>query len=148
MVRTIKIKMQGVTLLEIMLVLAVAAMIIVMSIRYYQSSSQSNDANAAMEQINVIASAVDNISRGGGGNYSNVTQTAISGVIGSGNMITSTNQAIVWSATSARTYTVTMSLAPRVCNSVLAKIAGNSKIGTAASCDASGNLTYTYNNAN
>lgn len=146
MIKTIKT--QGVTLLEIMLVLAIAAMIIVMSIRYYQSSSQSNDANATMEQINVIASAVDNISRGGGGNYSNVTATALLGVVGSTNMSTTTNQPVVWSSTGAATYTVVMPLSTTVCNSVAAKLVGNSKIGTTATCSATGNLTYTYNNAN
>lgn len=138
----------GVTLLEIMLVLAIAAMIIVMSIRYYQASNSSNGANSTMEQINVIASAVDNISRGGGGNYSNVTQTALLGVVGSSNMMAYTNLAITFSATGPATYNVVMPLSNPICANVAAKLVGNSKIGTTASCDANATLYYTYNNAN
>jgi type II secretory pathway component PulJ len=40
----------GVTLLEIMLVLAVAAMIIIMSVRYYESANSSQQANATLQQ--------------------------------------------------------------------------------------------------
>jgi type II secretory pathway pseudopilin PulG len=56
----------GVTLLEIMLVLAIAAMIIVMSVRYYQSAQASSQANAFVAQVQAIASAAENLAQGGG----------------------------------------------------------------------------------
>ena len=43
--------MLGVTLLEIMLVLAIAAMVVVMSIRYYQQASSNQRVNAAVDLI-------------------------------------------------------------------------------------------------
>ena len=67
----------GVTLLEIMLVLAIAAMIIVMSIRYYQSANASSQANALMQQIQAITAAADNIAQGAGGVYSTISTTTL-----------------------------------------------------------------------
>ena len=47
----------GVTLLEIMLVLAIAAMIVVMSIRYYQTASLNQKVAAAMDSITAVVAA-------------------------------------------------------------------------------------------
>ncbi|MBV9575281.1 MAG: hypothetical protein JO149_01515 [Gammaproteobacteria bacterium] len=49
----------GVTLLEVMLVLAIASMIIVMSIKYYQSATANQQANAFLAQMQAIAAAAD-----------------------------------------------------------------------------------------
>jgi len=51
----------GVTLLEIMLVLAIAANILVMSIRFYQTASANQQANAALEMILGITAAADSL---------------------------------------------------------------------------------------
>lgn len=56
----------GVTLLEIMLVLAIAAMVIVMSIRYYQTAQSSNQANAFVSQIQAYVAAAENLSQNAG----------------------------------------------------------------------------------
>lgn len=53
----------GVTLLEVMLVLAIAAMIIVMSIRYYQSASSSQQANAFLAQLQAIVTAAEQMAQ-------------------------------------------------------------------------------------
>lgn len=52
--------MSGATLLEIMLVLAIVALLIVMSVRFYQSASTSNKVNAGMSTVNTIVAAADN----------------------------------------------------------------------------------------
>lgn len=49
----------GVTLLEIMLVLAIAAMVIVMSIRYYQSASLNQKVSVTMNNITGIVAATE-----------------------------------------------------------------------------------------
>lgn len=54
----------GVTLLEVMLVLAVGAMILVMSVRYYQSASAGQQFNSVLEQIHAITSIADGIHQG------------------------------------------------------------------------------------
>ena len=132
----------GVTLLEIMLVLAIAAMVIVMSIRYYQSSTSSQQANAAMQSIQAIAAAMDNISNGGAGTYSNITQDDLKSVVGSNNMISPTNVAIELTAVSSSTYSIQLPLNTGICDSVRVKLAGNSKITSPTCTD--GILTYTY----
>lgn len=56
----------GVTLLEIMLVLAIAAMVIVMSIRYYQTATSGEQANSTLEQLQAVQVAADELAQAGG----------------------------------------------------------------------------------
>lgn len=135
----------GVTLLEVMLVLAVAAMVIVMSIRYYQSSTTGQQANAAMAQIQAIASAMDNIANGGAGSYADITSSTLYAVVGSSNMMSPTNQPVVYTQGDATSYAISIPLNATVCESVLAKLASNSKIASSAECNG-GTLAYTYDN--
>lgn len=65
MKRSIK-SILGVTLLEIMLVLAIAAMVIVMSIRYYQSASQNQKVAASVDTVTGIMAAGENVLGGVG----------------------------------------------------------------------------------
>jgi len=136
----------GVTLLEILLVLAIAALVIIMSIRYYQASTSAENANTAMEQIQAIASAMDNIANGGAGTYSGISSDTLTSVVGSANMTSPTNGAITYTPGDANTYSISMPLTPTICNSVMAKISSNTKI-TNPACDTSGTLTYTYDNS-
>lgn len=138
----------GVTLLEILLVLAIAAMIIVMSIRYYQNASQSQQANMAMEEIQAIAAAADNLAIGSGSYATQLSTATLTTIVGSANMITPTGAAVVISGIGVSSYNITMPLSLPVCMSVATKISANSKIGNTANCTATGVLTYTYNNSN
>jgi type II secretory pathway pseudopilin PulG len=142
-------KSQGVTLLEILLVLAIAAMIIVMSIRYYQSASTSEQVNLTMEEIQAITAAMDNLAIGSGA-YNNPSVLAgLSSVVGSTNLISATGQTITVAAPSPTTYTVSIPVNAAICTSVVAKLAAISKIQNAASapaCSGSGTLSYTYDN--
>ena len=70
-------KNQGVTLLEVLLVLAIAAMIIVMSIRYYQSASTSQQVNMTMEEIQAITAAADNLAIGSGSYQTGISSAAL-----------------------------------------------------------------------
>ena len=54
-------RQQGVTLLEIMLVLAIAAIIIVLSVRYYQTTTTAQQANAFLAQLQAIQTTVDQL---------------------------------------------------------------------------------------
>jgi type II secretory pathway pseudopilin PulG len=139
------IKTMGVTLLEIMLVLAIAAMVIVMSIRYYQSSTSSQQANATMEAIQGISAAMDNIANGGGGSYSGITTSTLTAVVGSANMTSVTNQDITYSAGDATSYEISIPLTEKVCVAVLAKLQSNEKVSSTAACNG-GTLSYTYDN--
>ena len=56
-----RIRSSGVTLLEIMLVLAIAVMIIVISVRYYQAASASQQANTFLAQLYAIQTVADQL---------------------------------------------------------------------------------------
>lgn len=68
--------MLGVTLLEIMLVLAVAAFILVMSIRYYQAAQTNTSVQEVEGAITSIDAAASNIALATG-SYSTVTASNI-----------------------------------------------------------------------
>ena len=68
--------MLGVTLLEIMLVLAIAAMIIVMSVRYYQSASANQQANSLLQQLQAITAIADGIGQSAN-SYSGVNTNSV-----------------------------------------------------------------------
>src|SRR3982751_6801966 len=72
--------MLGVTLLEIMLVLAIAAMVIVLSIRYYSSATVSSQANAMIGTFQAIIAAASNMSLGTG-SYAGVTDAGIATIL-------------------------------------------------------------------
>jgi len=136
----------GVTLLEIMLVLAIAAMIIVMSIRYYQSATSSQQANQMLAQIQAISAAADNLAQGtgsyagGGVSTATVTQLVPEGSMTApwGGNITITNAA-------ASSYSVNVTGTPRaVCPLLTSRLTANNHF-TNVNCPATGGtLTYTY----
>jgi type II secretory pathway pseudopilin PulG len=135
----------GVTLLEIMLVLAVASMVIVMSIRYYQNAQNSENTNIILEEIQNIGAAADNLAQGAS-TYSAASQASVTAIAGSTNMVTPYAGTItITGATTS--YSVTVPNIPNgVCTSLAAKLAANSKFST-HSCTGSGastSLVYTY----
>jgi type II secretory pathway pseudopilin PulG len=135
----------GVTLLEIMLVLAIASMVIVMSIRYYQNATNSQNVNTILEQIQNITAAADNLSQGTGG-YSTVSTTGISSVAGASNLKTPYGSTITVGSGGASTYVVTVpSLPGAVCTQLLSKMKSNTKFTAVACPTTGGSLTYTYN---
>ncbi len=137
---------KGVTLLEIMLVLAIAAMVIVMSIRYYQSATLSQQVNQTMSQIQSIAAAADNLAVGSNSYTTSATAPDVTSVVGASNMTSVvTGEAIVYTPVDAKSYRVTINLNDAVCLSVKAKLGANKKV-TSASCSPA-NLTYVYDNS-
>jgi len=131
----------GVTLLEIMLVLAIASMVIVMSIRYYQSASSNQQATNAIQGIQGIIAAMDNLGMNGG--YTNVTTADLTSVVGANNMRTPTNALYTVTGNTATTYVLTAPLNGTICPNVMAKLRNNAKI-TVPDCSATGTLTFTY----
>jgi Flp pilus assembly protein TadG len=132
----------GVTLLEIMLVLAVAAMIVIMSIRYYQSSQTSQKANQALGEAQALMAAMDNLGVSSG--YASINTSQLGAVAGSQNMTTPNGGTVTLGTVTTTTYTITMPLTAATCPSVSAKLQGNSKI--TATCSGN-NLAFTYNNS-
>ena len=74
--------MMGVTLLEIMLVLAIAAMVIVMSVRYYQSASSNQKLNAGMSTVTGILAAAESYATANG-TFATITNATLADYLGS-----------------------------------------------------------------
>jgi type II secretory pathway pseudopilin PulG len=144
--------MWGVTLLEIMLVLAIAAMIIVMSVRYYQSATSSQQANAILQQIQAIVAAADGLAQGNG-SYSNCTSTNVKPLLPAAGLNTPWGTTITLSAT-ASSITITIPKVPSgVCPLVVTKLSANNHYSSSATtatpftleaCKGTGNLAVNY----
>lgn len=147
----------GVTLLEVMLVLAIAAMIIVMSVRYYQSASSSQQANAVLEQIQGIVSAADSLSQANGAYTASVVKnSALQPLLPGGGLMTPWGESITVTFGSGTTYTINIGSVPSgVCPLLYSKLGTNNHftIGGAApaisACTAGSatatTITYTSN---
>lgn len=140
-------RMLGVTLLEIMLVLAIAAMVIVMSVRYYQSASVSQQTNATLEQIQAITAAVDSLAQGTG-DYTKVASADLINLVAPGqtSILSPWGSAITFTPGSASTYTVAIAgMSAGVCSGLKARLAANNHYTVSATCSGSNiNFQYTY----
>ena len=116
----------GVTLLEIMLVLAVAAIVIVMSVRYYQSASASQQANSTLEEVQAITAAGDGIAQGTG-TYVGVTPAAVTPMMPNNSLATPWGSTITITAPTPTGYTVSIPGTPQnVCAQLIARLGGAS----------------------
>jgi type II secretory pathway pseudopilin PulG len=135
-------KQLGITLLEVLLVLAIASMIIVMSIRYYQSAVGAQGANTILEEMQAITAAMDNLATASG-SYTNVSNPAstVQSVISVTNISSIT-------ASSATQYSVklTTSTTTAICNNLTSQVSSNPNLNTiytGLSCGG-GTVSYTY----
>lgn len=137
--------MFGVTLLEIMLVLAIASMVIVMSIRYYQSATSSQQANSALSMIQSITAAADSMAQGSGGYTSaGVSASTILPLLPKNGLTTPWNTSATVTATNATAYAVTLPGTPAgVCPVLLNRLKGNSRYSVTSSCGSSA-ATFSY----
>lgn len=136
--------MRGVTLLEIMLVLAIASMIIVMSVRYYQSASSSQQANTFIEQVQAIAAAADSLSQSTG-SFSGVTQSNIAALLPGGTahgLTTPWGTSLTFSVSTAGYNIGGISMPTAICPIVQPKIQLNNHFAVGSGC---GTITYTAN---
>jgi prepilin-type N-terminal cleavage/methylation domain-containing protein len=72
---------RGVTLLEIMLVLAIAAVVIMTSVKFYKGANASQQSAAFLEQVQTIITVADTLAQGASA-YAAVTQKAVSASLG------------------------------------------------------------------
>lgn len=143
--------MLGVTLLEIMLVLAIAALIIVMSIRYYNTTTYAQQTNDVLGTLQAITAAADNLAQGQG-SYKAATNDAVTAVVGAKNMQTpwDNTKSITITSPEDNTYKVTVPGAPSaVCTSLKEKLNANPKFTNpnCGSTGGTGDVTYTYDSS-
>ena len=135
----------GVTLLEIMLVLAIAAMIIVMSIRYYQSATSSQQTNTVMQQVQGIIAAADSLAQTSG-TYTSATSANL------GPLLPSNAFKLPWGETitltpAASTLAFSLAATPvAVCKLLASRFAANNRMVGAAdnACASGAAFTFTY----
>lgn len=143
MKKTMK-SMLGVTLLEIMLVLAIAAMVIVMSVRYYQTATQSQQANAVLQMLQGVTAAADGLAQGSG-TYSSVSSDDIASLMPGGNLNLPWGGVVTIDSFSSDGYNVSVAgtdAQTGICVQIKSRLAGNPKY-VDPTC-AEGTLTYTY----
>jgi type II secretory pathway pseudopilin PulG len=126
--------MVGVTLLEIMLVLAIAAMVIVMSVRYYQSASSAQQANAVLEQIQAIVAAADSLAQATG-SYANVVgNNEVKPLLPGGSMTTPWGDPITIGDVTSNSYSLDIGNVPSgVCPLLISKLKTNNHFSSSAS---------------
>jgi type II secretory pathway pseudopilin PulG len=138
-------KMLGVTLLEVMLVLAIIAMIIVLSIRYYQGASTTQQATSAVGIAQAVVAAANNIG-GASGNYSTVDTTSVTSLLSAGGVSMPWGGTVGVVGTAAGVLTMTFPSTPvAVCTIVKGQFSGNTKFAvTCPAGPAAGDMVITY----
>lgn len=144
----------GVTLLEVMLVLAIAAMIIVMSIRYYQTASSNQQANSFLAQSQAIVTAAEQMAQSTG-SYANavsgspISTANLAALLPDNAFVAPWGGAISFGTVAASSFTVTTASMPAsVCPLVRAKLAANNHYTTLSACGttaAAFSFTYVAN---
>jgi hypothetical protein len=123
-----KRSMLGVTLLEIMLVLAIAAMILVMSVRFYQSTTASNQANVIVQQVQAILGVEDTNWQASGAFVNAANVTAALGA----NALTTPFGVMSVTGASATSVTIGLNAATpaNICALVTSALAANTRLTT------------------
>jgi type II secretory pathway pseudopilin PulG len=140
----------GVTLLEIMLVLAIAAMVIVMSVRYYQTATTAQQANAIIEQLQAITVAADSLAQATGSYSSAFTNSNYTSQLG--NLLPKNSFSTPWGTSIALSgivgnqYVMTIGTVPAAaCTLMRARISANNHYSGITSCAATAtSMTITY----
>jgi len=128
--------MIGVTLLEIMLVLAIAAMVIVMSIRYYQTASLNQKINSMMSTVTAITAAGENY-YAANGSFAGINQTAIQNYMPGGTMPSTPwgGTITIAAGTDNYSYTITPAGVPaNACGAIRGLLQQNVKFVVPADC--------------
>lgn len=141
----------GVTLLEVMLVLAIAAMIIVMSIRYYQSASSSQQANSFLAQSQAIITAAEQMAQSTGSyanavNGSQINTSNLAPLLPDNGFVAPWGGAISITTVTASSFTVsTAGMPASVCPLVRAKLAANNHYTALSTCGTTATaFAFTY----
>ncbi len=122
--------MVGVTLLEIMLVLAIAAMVIVMSIRYYQSASLNQKINSSLSNVIAVVGAAESY-LSSNGSFTSINNAAIQGYFPSNKVPNAAwGNTMTVASTVATQYTITFdpAIPAEACPAMQRLVGQNSKL--------------------
>jgi type II secretory pathway pseudopilin PulG len=141
------LKIAGVTLLEILLVLAISASVILMSVRYYGTATASLQANSALEQIQALTATIDNYTAGM--SYAGMTVPFIEVLMPRHSLQTPWGTQITIDTIKPSSYNVTLPQTPRaICSLIRSKLESNNHYKvTTPPCDSgviATDFTYQY----
>ncbi len=142
--------MLGATLLEIMLVLAVAALILLMSVKYYQTASASKQANDGLSMIQAIQSMADNVAAASGSYVSGgLNSTNVQAMLPNSGIVPWSNASsdvVTVGTVDATSYVINLPAVPaNVCPLITSKLVGDSHYSNVTPCSvAAGTVSYTY----
>lgn len=145
MSHTVRItKIAGVTLLEILLVLTISTSIILMSIRYYGSATQSLQANSALQTIQAITATIDGFTSNG--SYSGITEVFLKQLLPNNSLITPWGTNIQLTNVQPNAYTIILHETPHAaCTLISARLATNNHYKIKTICkQTTADFTYTY----
>ncbi|MCC2666386.1 MAG: hypothetical protein K0S63_302 [Gammaproteobacteria bacterium] len=119
-----------------MLVLAIAAMVIVMSIRYYQSASTNQQLNAAVQAVTSVVAAGESYYATTSGSYSNISDDNVKAFLPGSKMPMVWGSPLQIGSPAVTSYTITISnVPPNACVPLKNLLTQNSKMGNpAGSC--------------
>ena len=136
----------GVTLLEIMLVLAIAAMVITMSIRYYQSASLNQKVTAALNSVTAVVAAGESVlSAQGVTGFTGTNAANFNPFLPGGAPLPSPwGGTIVPAGTGANTYTITIPNVPNAaCTQLRALVQQNNRMTAPVCVTGNANMVIT-----
>lgn len=142
---TAKHSQQGVTLLEILLVLSISAAIIISSVRYYESATFSLYANSSLEQIQAITAAIDQFSAGTS-TYESLNTSTLTSLLPLHALSTGWGTDITIDSADPNSYSITLPGMPaKVCPLVIGKLQTNKHYQVTTDCKtAAADFSYTY----
>lgn len=136
---------KGIGLLELMLALAIIAVLIIMATRYYQTTARSSRMNDAVQQVNAIVAAANNY-KVGQGSYTgidNIDKLISMGVLPSSAKFSPWGTTVTVTGASS-TVTIKMAgVSSTDCNTILQRLSSNKNIVVTVA----DGCTFTYNEA-
>jgi len=140
----------GATLLEGMLYLSIAALIIIMSIKYYRTATASKQSNDAMSIVQAIVSMADSMAMSTGSYSTGGLTTAAVDTMLPNNGTVPWGSGTVTLTASSNSYTVTLPGMPAdVCTLFNAKLKGDTvHYSTSTACPSSGTVAFAYTYTN
>lgn len=136
----------GVTVLEIMLFLAIGALLIIMSVRYYDYARIHQQADSVLDQIHAITAAADNLAQGTSSYAGSVTTSTIRSVLPTHGLVAPWGANIEITGSTSSSYTVSIPAMPaQICALMKLRLASNSHYDlSAVTCPAAGLTGFVY----
>ena len=142
----------GVTLLEIMLVLAIASMVIVMSVRYYESATASAQVNTVLQQVQSITAAADGLAQGSNSYLTaNIVSSTLSPILPRNGLTLPWGRTINVTTPSNSSYVIVLNEVPsNQCPLIVSKLTVNTHFSVTPTCNVGAlttlSITYTATN--